>query len=124
MAHILVIDDERNVLESLSQALERNSHRVSLAKNGLEGLAQFRAGGLDLVITDILMPEKEGMETIIEMKRERPATPIIAISGGGRMSNMTFLDAAQKLGATAVLKKPFSVHDLLRVVSDCLAKAA
>ena len=124
MAHILVIDDERNVRESLSQALERTGHRVSLATNGNEGLAELQASRPDLVITDILMPEKEGMETIMEIHREWPEMRIIAISGGGRMSNMTFLDAAQKLGATMVLKKPFSVHELLEAVSQCLGEAA
>ena len=120
MARILIIDDEEAVRLTLSQALECEGHTVIEAANGAAGLKRFEVEPVDLVITDILMPDKEGLETIRDLRRLRSDLKIIAISGGGRNDNVNFLEMAGRLGADATLKKPFSIDDLCRVVSTCL----
>ena len=121
MSKILVIDDDTMVRNTLSAILRHHGYEVELAVNGKQGLAAFRTGAPDLVITDIIMPEKEGIETIIEMRRDRPDAKIIAISGGGRVGNADFLRMAKTLGATAVIAKPFSPQELIGCVKTCLA---
>jgi CheY-like chemotaxis protein len=120
MAHILVIDDEAPVRTTLRKMLEIGGHRVSEAADGNEGLEMFAAAGADLVISDIIMPEKEGVETIIALRRQYPEVRIIAISGGGRKANFDFLDFAKRLGADQVLRKPFRKEQLLEAVRACL----
>ena len=119
MARILVIDDEEFVRMTVSQMLESDGHSVTEANDGKEGLASLRETPMDLVITDILMPNKEGLETIMEIRKKYPALKIIAMSGGGRMHNTSFLETADVLGADAVLKKPFETQDLKDVVAAC-----
>ena len=121
MARILVIDDDELVRATLKSALELAQHDVVVAKDGLQGLANYQDGDFDLVVTDIIMPEKEGIETIIELRQQNPAVKIIAISGGGRTSNEIFLDVAKKFGAVDVLSKPFSPKQLLASVERALA---
>jgi DNA-binding NtrC family response regulator len=123
MARVLVIDDENDVRITVQQALEWHGHAVSLATNGREGIEMFRDAPYDLVVTDILMPEKEGIETIIELRKLQPAVKIVVISGGGRVNRHDFLDVAKKLGADAAVKKPFMIDEFCEVVNDCLAKA-
>ena len=123
MARILVIDDERDVRETLSQALALEGHDVSVAANGKEGLQRIQSERPDIVITDILMPEKEGIETMLEIRRNTPAVKVIAISGGGRMRNMTFLDMASRLGADAIMTKPLLLDELAATVAQFLPSA-
>jgi DNA-binding NtrC family response regulator len=123
MARILIIDDEDYVRMTLSQALEDEGHTVLVATNGNEGLARHSETKPDLVITDLLMPDKEGLETIVELRKADPAVKIIVISGGGRINNVDFLEVAKKFGATAALKKPFPIDEFCRLVGDCLARA-
>jgi CheY-like chemotaxis protein len=106
VARILVIDDDPAVRLSAKLALEDAGHRVEEAVNGEEGLKRMRANPADLVISDIFMPEKEGLETIDEIRRNHPQTRIIAISGGGRMDRS--------------LSKPFDILQLLDVVKTLL----
>jgi YesN/AraC family two-component response regulator len=120
MARILVIDDDATIRLSLKLALEDADHHVADAANGQEGLDRFRANPADLVITDIFMPEKEGMELIDEIKRDRPETKIIAISGGGRMNPDDYLTIARRLGADRTLLKPFDIELLLDTVDVLL----
>lgn len=120
MTSILIIDDEPAVRGTLRQILEHEGYQVAVAENGIAGLAAARAGGFDLVITDIIMPEMEGVETIVAMCREFPAIKIIAMSGGSRMGNYDYLAAATKLGAARMLQKPFDRVDLVKAVGDCL----
>jgi DNA-binding response OmpR family regulator len=120
MACVLVIDDEVLVRETLGNILRRAKYEVITAKNGAEGLAAFRQRPIDLVITDIIMPEKEGIETIIELRRLMPSLPIIAISGGGRTDQIDFLAISKKLGANQALAKPFMAEQLLAAVAACL----
>lgn len=121
MARILLIDDEELVRFSLRQILEIDGHDVDEAADGTEGLSRIADGEYDLVITDILMPGKEGVETIIEARQDRPNLKIIAISGGGRFGNYDFLQLAQQFGADAVLPKPFNRKALSDLVASVLA---
>lgn len=120
MAHILVVDDEAQIRAMLKQTLEKEGHEVFTAANGVEALKLTQENTIDLVITDIIMPEKEGIETILELKRTFPTIQIIAISGGGRIDPMTHLKMAKNLGARYVFKKPVKRDELLSAVRDLL----
>lgn len=123
MAHILIIDDEDMVRMVLRQSLEKVGHTVTEAGNGARGMAALREGGIDLVITDIVMPVKEGVETIAEIRADHPDLPIIAVSGGGRIGPENYLDAATRLGANYAFAKPFDRKELLLTVAQCLSQA-
>ena len=120
MAKILIIDDDQMVSATIELLLLKAGHTVTLAGNGNLGVASFKSAPADLIITDIIMPEKEGIETIQEIRAISPKVPIIAISGGGRTKNYDFLRMANKLGANEVLKKPFANDELLTLVNKCL----
>lgn len=121
MATLLVIDDDDALLEALRQILERADHRVTLARNGREGYQRFTADRFDLVITDILMPEQEGLETINQLRQAAPDLPILAISGGGAAMEAQFtLTLASRLGAVRTLVKPFTRQELLDAVEALL----
>ncbi len=115
---VLVIDDEDLVRDTLRRALESAGIEVTVAADGREGLETYLANPTDVVVTDILMPEKEGIETIIELKRENPEVKIVAISGGDRAGNTDFLEMAVLLGADRVLRKPFRPRELLAAIDD------
>ncbi len=121
MARILLIDDEASVRKILRHILERDGHEVIEAENGRVGLRLYRMHPTDLIITDLLMPEKEGIETIIELRKTAPRVKVIAISGGGRLNKTNLLETAQYLGATKALAKPFERQELLAVVHEVLA---
>ena len=118
MAQILVIDDDDQFRVMLKQMLTRNGYEVLEAPNGHEGLKLYREKKPELVITDIIMPEKEGIELIIELKREYPEVKVIAMSGGGRVKPDSYLDTAKILGAIRTFQKPFSMKDLLKTVES------
>jgi YesN/AraC family two-component response regulator len=118
LAKILIIDDEEMVRDVLRQTLEREGYHVEAAADGERGLALFQSWRPDLVITDILMPGKEGLETIRELRAEDPDVQIIAISGGGDRGDLNFLRAASMFGAVRTLSKPISRDDLLPMVRD------
>ena len=124
MARILVIDDEKLARLTLRKILESAGHTVIEATNGAEGIAMFRANHCDLVITDIIMPDKEGIETIIELKRDFVDLRLIAISGGGRTRNLDFLKLAKLRGADKVLAKPFSRSEITNAVAEVLSAPA
>jgi CheY-like chemotaxis protein len=118
---VLVIDDEDMIRDIIKAVLTDAGYQVAAAANGAEGLKRLHAQHFDLVITDILMPEKEGVETIIEIKKTRPETKIIAISGGGRANNLYPLKIAEKIGADKTLPKPFEPEELLKVVREVIS---
>jgi DNA-binding NtrC family response regulator len=120
VANILVADDEQAIRSILKMVLQMAGHTVDVAANGEEVLAMAGKGRFDLVITDILMPRKEGIETILELKKANPALKVIAISGGGRKGGMDFLQVAQKVGASATIAKPFEPDELVAAVDKCL----
>lgn len=121
---ILIIDDEPMVRHMVARILDRAGYVTIAAANGSLGLAAFRRERPALVITDIIMPEREGIGTIRQILRERPGTPIIAISGGTISGAADFLAMARELGATAILRKPFEPRDLLDQVTHCLGTDA
>ena len=124
MARILVIDDEEDVRTVMKGVLQSAGHEVACASDGEQGLATLRRSGANLVLTDILMPEKEGLETIREIKEQFPSVKVIAMSGGGRKLRSTgHLFTADELGANAVLRKPFDAAVLLKSVEDVLRAA-
>ena len=118
MPRILIIDDDPQARALLRQALERAGHTVLEAADGQEGLQYYRASPTDLIITDILMPEREGLETIMALRKEFPDVKIIAISGGGRAGRLDFLDIAARLGAQRTFRKPFNLRELLAAVRE------
>jgi DNA-binding NtrC family response regulator len=120
MAEILVIDDDRQMRRLLARILKGAGHTIYEAENGRVGMELFRQQRPPLVISDILMPDTEGIETILSLRRDNPDLRIIAISGG---SDPLYLDMATKLGASGSLQKPFSPDELLRLL-DALLQAA
>lgn len=120
--NILVIDDDEDLRDSLQIVLEREGYRVFAASDGAAGVEIYRAEQTDLVITDIIMPIKEGLETITELHREFPDVKIIAMSGGGRVGVKNYLDWAEGLGAHRVLAKPFSRSEILNSVKEVLGR--
>jgi len=122
MAKILVLDDELSILLMIKKMLEKAGHEVSLALNGKEGMELFERSRPDLLITDIIMPEKEGLETIFELRRKHPELKIIAISGGGRISPDGYLPGAKLLGADMTFQKPLDQKEFLQAVSQLLNK--
>ena len=121
MADILVIEDDDTFRDLLLMALSQQGHTVRGAINGIDGLNQFRAQPADLVITDIVMPEKEGLDTIRDLRRDFPGTRIIAMSGGVAYDPKLYLHMASRFGATAILAKPFSLARLQEAVGTALA---
>jgi DNA-binding response OmpR family regulator len=110
---VLVIDDDHLVRYTLSKILQRNGYDVTTASDGKRAMAVFRDERPDVVITDIIMPEQEGIETILMIRAERPEVKIIAISGGARSYNIDYLNMAEALGADDVILKPFEAEELL-----------
>lgn len=119
MAHILLIDDDELLRGVLAKALEHHGHSVTQAGDGRLGVELARATKFDVVITDLVMPVQEGVETILMLRREHARLPIIAISGGVSNSGL-YLDIAARIGAQKVLAKPFMPQDLVRAIDQVL----
>ena len=120
MARILLIDDDALLRGVLAKSLGYAGHEVVQASDGQQGVELFRATPVDLVITDLIMPVQEGVETIVQIRRENPVMPIIAISGGLTHSSL-YLKMAEKIGARRVLGKPFTPQELIQAVAEVLA---
>ena len=118
MIKILVIDDDELVKNMISSVLRKNNFEVVSASNGVEGVNVAKKVEPNIVLTDMLMPDKEGVETIIEVKQALPEVKVIAMSGGGQEKNMTFLQMAKKVGADCVLQKPFKPSDLVSMIKE------
>lgn len=117
---ILIIDDEVDILFMLRKMMERAGFIVTLASNGREGMERFYEDPPDMVITDIIMPEKEGLEIIREMKKKQPALKVIAISGGGRISADSYLETASYFGANRIFQKPFTQSEIISAAKTLL----
>jgi DNA-binding response OmpR family regulator len=118
---ILLIDDDSDLCIMMQEVLQAQGYKVSVAADGEQGIALQRKQPASLLITDIFMPNKEGIETIRDFRTEFPDVPIIVMSGGGRlkMQGNAFF-AAEELGAVAILRKPFEMSHLLRSVAAAL----
>jgi CheY-like chemotaxis protein len=121
LRRILVVDDDQQIRFMLRMTLEREGYELEEAADGKTALALLARQSFDLVITDIIMPGKEGIQVIKEMKRDQPDLKIIAISGGGYVSASKYLDSATDFGADLTLNKPLSRADLLKAVYSLLA---
>jgi len=120
MARILVIDDDEQVLDMLYESLTREGYDVLKASNGEQGLRLYREKSVDLIITDIIMPEKEGIETIIELRQDFPNVKIIAISGGGRAGTKDYLQMAKIFGVQRTFTKPVAREQLLDAIKELI----
>ena len=122
MKSILIIEDDDQLRTLLQNVLLKEGYTIFVAGNGNEGVLQAREKRPDLIITDIIMPEKEGLETIIDIRKEIPHVKIIAMSGGGTYSDLSFLDVAKRLGAQQTLSKPFSATELREAVHQAFSE--
>jgi len=120
VARILIIDDEECIRRPLQILLERAGHEVLPAASGADALRLWRARGGDLVITDIHMPGKNGLETILELRHHAPEARILAMSGGDRNARVDVLGAAATLGTVRTIQKPFTLREMLEAVDKLL----
>lgn len=118
---ILLVDDNDGLRLVLSRLLVRAGYEVQEARHGGEAITRHRQNPADVVVTDLIMPEKEGLETILELKRMQPRLRIIAMTGGGRVNARDYLTLAGALGAARTLAKPFSDTELLGAIQEVLA---
>lgn len=124
MAKIIIIEDDEHVALSLKLGLEGMQHEVMLAENGRKGLALLQDFAAELIITDIVMPEMEGLETITKITVSYPDIPIIAISGGGRSSSQDYLKMADLMGASRVFSKPMDLDALRDAIKELVSEKA
>jgi YesN/AraC family two-component response regulator len=120
MARILIIDDEPQIRSMLTLMLERDGYEVVEAPDGVEGIKIYRQNPVDLIITDLIMPNKDGIGMIIDLKKEFPDVKIIAMSGGGLNKPDGYLKGAKKLGASCTLTKPIDREEMLQAVREIL----
>ncbi len=121
MPKILIIDDEAPVRKMLSKLLTTHNYETLEAENGKVGIKLYNEHHPDLIITDLIMPEKEGMECIRELKKINPDIKIIAISGGGVTNSDIYLKVAKKLGAIRTFSKPIRNNDLIKAIEEILS---
>jgi len=122
MARILIIEDDVAARELLRDILETEGHEVAEADNGEDGVGRYRAGTTDLVITDILMPKKGGLNVIRDIRDKDPSARVIAMSGGGKDGKLNFLGTARTFDGVLTLSKPFKHTDLIAVVEKALGE--
>lgn len=120
MNRILVVDDNRDMRESLKELLELSGYQVSLAEDGKKGLRRYQEEKPDLVVLDILMPDMDGLETIGAIQQEQPDAKIIAMSGGMPNGDMLMLEIARRLGAQQIFDKPIQMEPFLAAVAGML----
>ena len=122
MIRILVIDDDIEITKMLRRHLETDGYDVAVLPDGNAALKLHRTDPVDLIITDIIMPGKDGLEIIMEFRRDFPGLKIIAISGGGRIEATEYLKIAKALGAVETLSKPFDLTEMSRVVRELVKR--
>ncbi len=121
MANILVVEDNAQVAKLFRDILTRAGHHAIVAANGNEAILAIGQQAFDLIITDIFMPEKDGLELIREVMAQNPGLKVIAISGGGKTKAPLYLEMAKKLGACRTLNKPFELKELLKAVEETIS---
>ena len=119
---ILVIDDEPDICEMTKLLLEKAGHDVTCTSDSRLAGRMLKEQPFDAVITDMLMPDKDGLEVMAELRRNHPEVRIIAASGGGRVSSDSYLHIARKSGAHALLSKPFTLQELLNCIEEAFSK--
>lgn len=124
MKHILVIDDDASILSLFGRFLESAGYSVALAPDGRTGLRLLKPQKPDLIITDIMMPEMDGLELLMKIKKQHPEIPVIAISGGMKIRPSNFLPQAKEFGARHVFIKPVELSELLNTVQKLLGESA
>lgn len=125
MAKILIVDDEPQLRMMLTHMLKQDNHEVLEADNGAQGIAMYRQHKPDMMIADLVMPEKNGIDMLLDLKKEFPQLNVLAISGGGGITgSFDYLPIAKLIGAKRILKKPFGLEDLRKSVKDLLNGAA
>ncbi len=120
---VLLVDDDAMVMGAVTMLLEDHGFTVIPAGNGIEALRLYREHKPDLVLTDIIMPEKEGIALIRELRQEFPEARIVAMSGGGRIGNSDYVTIAMALGADAGLNKPFDDDQLMKTIGTLIGTA-
>lgn len=120
MPGILLVEDEKDLREMLKASLIRRKYTVIEAENGKDAISHFKPLITDILITDLIMPDEDGLKVIIKLKELKPTLKIIAISGGGKAGPGSYLNLAKALGADAIFSKPFSVHDLISKIEELL----
>ncbi len=120
MPRILLADDDHQVRNMLKLTLERQGYEVVEAEDGVQAVRLYRPDSIDLVITDIVMPEKEGIETIMEIRSINPMVKIIAISGGGRINPEDYLNWARRFGVSCTFTKPVNREQLLETINELM----
>jgi CheY-like chemotaxis protein len=120
MPGVLIVEDDKELREMLKISLIRRNFTVFEAVNGKEAIIHFKPSITDLVITDLIMPEEDGLKVIIKLRELKPSIKIIAISGGGKAGPGSYLNLAKALGANALYSKPFSINDLIAKIEELL----
>ena len=123
MTKILLVDDDDAFAEMVHKALSVSGYAVVRARNGKEALRLYDPQTVSLVLTDLIMPEMDGMELIVKLEQLDPAVRVLAMSGGGRANPEAYLPLAERLGAVKTLAKPFQLEALRRAVAECLDEA-
>ena len=120
MPGVLIVEDDKELREMLKLSLLRRGITVLEAENGKDAITRFKPLLTDLVVTDLIMPEEDGLKVVIKLRELKPSIKIIAISGGGKVGPGSYLNLAKALGADAIYSKPFSVNDLISKIEQLL----
>jgi DNA-binding response OmpR family regulator len=120
MPGVLIVEDEKDLREMLKISLSRKQFTVMEANNGKDAIIHFKPSVTDIVITDLIMPEEDGLKVIMKLKELKPSLKIVAISGGGKAGPGSYLNLAKALGADAVFSKPFSVQEMISRIEELL----
>ncbi len=120
MPGVLIVEDEKDLREMLKVSLVRRKFSVFEAANGKDAIAHFKPSITDLVVTDLIMPDEDGLKVIMKLRELKPSIKIIAISGGGKAGPGSYLNLAKALGADAIYSKPFSINELIAKIEDLL----
>jgi CheY-like chemotaxis protein len=120
MAGILIVEDDKDLREMLKTSLLMRKYTVFEASNGKDALQRFKPAITDIVITDLIMPDEDGLKVILKIKELKPLIKIIAISGGGKAGPGNYLNLAKALGADEIFSKPFSINELIKKIAELL----
>ena len=120
MPGVLIVEDDKELREMLKMSLVRRNFTVLEAENGKAAITHFKPLITDLVVTDLIMPEEDGLKVVIKLRELKPSIKIIAISGGGKVGPGSYLNLAKALGADAIYSKPFSINDLIAKIEQLL----